>query len=96
MIFGSHGCEHSWLEHLSKKKQSEDIINSIKYFKKLDIYNKNFSFCYPYGSFNKTTIKLLKEFKIKFALTTIKGSIKKKNIKNRFILPRIDTNDFKR
>ena len=50
--------------------------------------------CYPYGSFNLNTLKLMKKHNISFALTTKVGSINKKNIYNKYILPRYDTNDF--
>ena len=46
MTFGSHGCTHSWFEYLNAKKQNEEIKNSINYFKKIKVYNENFSFCY--------------------------------------------------
>ena len=95
MTFGSHGCSHSWFEYLSAKKQNEEIKNSINYFKSIKVYDKNFSFCYPYGSYNQTSINLLKKNKVKFALTTINGPVNKANIKSNYILPRIDTNDFK-
>jgi hypothetical protein len=61
----------------------------------MKIYDKNFSVCYPYGSYNLQTINLLKKYKIKFALTTKMGPVNKKNIDNIYELPRINTNDFK-
>ena len=42
---------------------------------KKKIFRENLSFCYPYGSFNKDTIKILKNNNIRFALTTNKGKI---------------------
>ena len=95
MTFGGHGHKHFWLGKLKRDDQENDIKKSINFFKKLRIYDNNFSFCYPYGSFNNETIKILKKFKVKFGLTTIKNSLKKNNINERFIIPRFDTNDFK-
>ena len=65
------------------------------YFKKIGVYNRNFSVCYPYGSYNSDTLKILKKFKVKFALTTQVGSVKKNNLTKNLEYPRYDTNDFK-
>ena len=56
---------------------------------------KNFSVCFPYGSYNRYTIEIMKKLKIKYALTTKVGSINKNNINNFLTLPRYDTNDFR-
>ncbi|WP_440680400.1 polysaccharide deacetylase family protein [Candidatus Pelagibacter sp. HIMB1636] len=95
MTFGGHGHKHFWLGKLNSVDQEKDIKKTINFFKKLKIYNNNFSFCYPYGSFNNHTIKILKKFKVSFALTTNKNSLTKRNLKERFVIPRFDTNDFK-
>ena len=95
MSFGSHGDKHLWWEYLSKKKQEEEIDKSINFFNKININTKNISICYPYGSFNATTLNILKKKKISFALTTQVGCVNKKNIENVYTLPRYDTNDFK-
>ena len=48
--------------------------------------------CYPYGSFDDNTISILKEKNCSYAFTTIPGIA---NLdKDRFKLPRKDTNDF--
>ena len=92
---GSHGYNHYWWEKINKNEQEMEIKNSINYFKKIKVFDKNFSVCYPYGSYNLQTLNLLKKYKIKFALTTRVGSVNKKNIKKVYELPRFDTNDFK-
>jgi peptidoglycan/xylan/chitin deacetylase (PgdA/CDA1 family) len=94
MFFGLHGFNHIRLEYLSFKKQSYEIENSIRYFETMGISKKNISFCYPYGSYNKDSLLLLKKNKIKFALTTKSGSINENNILNNFEIPRYDANDF--
>lgn len=93
MHIGSHGCNHYWMNKLDYKKQYKEIKTSLNFFKKIGVYNNNFSFCYPYGGFNSDTLKILKEFNFKYALTTIVDSLNKKNIKNNFLIPRYDTND---
>jgi len=91
---GSHGYNHYWWEKINKNEQEMEIKKSIDYFKKIKVFDKNFSVCYPYGSYNLQTLNLLKKYKIKFALTTRVGSVNKKNIKKVYELPRFDTNDF--
>ena len=92
---GSHGYNHYWWEKINKNEQEMEIKKSINYFKKIKVFDKNFSVCYPYGSYNLQTLNLLKKYKIKFALTTRVGSINKKNIKKVYELPRFDTNNLK-
>lgn len=95
MSFGSHGDKHLWWEYLSSRKQEQEINNSIKFYNNIGIDTNNMSVCYPYGSYNDLTLKILKKKKISFALTTKVNCINKSNIKNIYTLPRYDTNDFK-
>lgn len=95
MTIGSHGAEHHWWNDLSYEAQFKEVENSIHYFKKNNIYTNNFSVCYPYGSYNHDTLKILKNLKVKFALTTKIGSVNQKNLSQKFEYPRYDTNDFK-
>ena len=92
---GSHGYNHFWWNKLNKNEQENEIKKSINYFKKINVYDENFSVCFPYGSYNIKTLDLLRKYNIKFALTTKEDKINKKNIDNIFELPRFDTNDFK-
>ena len=94
MSFGSHGYNHYWWEFLKIKEQEIEIKKSVEYFSKLKMFDKKFSVCYPYGSFNSNTIKLLKKYKISFAVTSKPGSLNTKNLKSKFVFPRYDTNDF--
>ena len=70
-------------------------INLKKYIIQLNIYDENFSFCYPYGSYNSNTIKILKKVGPRFALTTKVGTVNHKNISQNLEFPRLNTNDFK-
>ncbi len=94
MGFGSHGNYHYWFEFLKKNEQEKEITSSINFFKKLKFNTKSLSICFPYGSYNKETLSLLKKYKISYGLTTIPKKIDKKNISDHFIYPRFDTNDF--
>lgn len=93
MIFGSHGYNHYWWEFLSLKDQEKELKNSINYFKKIKLFNERFSVCYPFGSYNNDSIKLLKKYRIAFAFTTKPGSINRRNFGKKFNFPRYDTND---
>ncbi len=92
MTFGVHGYDHLRWGELSKKKQKIELDKSLEFLKKFDKKNKKFSVCYPYGSYNNDSLKILNRKDISFALTTKKGVIKKKNF-NLLELPRLDTND---
>jgi peptidoglycan/xylan/chitin deacetylase (PgdA/CDA1 family) len=93
MDFGLHGDDHFRWGKLNKDKQEHEIKSSLNFLNKIYKKRNNYSACYPYGSYNNTSLDLLKKHKISFALTTDKNFINKKNIKNHFILPRLDTND---
>ena len=58
MHFGSHGTSHNFLGLMSKKKQKEELNQSLNFLKKLFPLENNFSICYPYGSYNKDTIQI--------------------------------------
>ena len=94
MDFGSHGVNHFWWEDLKIEDQMNEITKSVEYLKKLLINNNNISVCYPYGSYNKDTLSLLKKLDISFALTTKVDSLNQKNIKYKYEIPRLNTNDF--
>ncbi len=95
MKFGVHGYEHLWLGNLKTHNQKIDIKKSLNFFKKKLLTSTNLSFCYPYGSYNKNTLKILKKFDIKYGFSSDPGSITKKNINQLLTLPRFDTVDLK-
>jgi len=95
MHFGSHGNNHDyWWEYLSEKKQNLEIKSSKACLVKLGVKKENFTICYPWGSYNKSTIKILKKCGCKIGLTTKYGIIKNPRI-NSLTLPRVDTNEIK-
>ena len=93
MHIGVHGIKHQWLSKVSNTQQIIEINGARKFYKKLNINSD--SICYPYGAYNKYTLKILKKYKFKFGLTTNLGSINSRNIKNIYTLNRYDANDFK-
>lgn len=94
MTFGSHGDYHYWWERLKKKAQEKEIKSSIDFFRKMNFDTKSLSVCFPYGSYNNQTLKLLSRYNISYGLTTKPGIINKQNLTNHFTYPRLDTNDF--
>ena len=95
MVIGSHGDYHLWWKNISYKSKLNEIRNSINFFKKIEVYDHNFSVCYPHGSYDLDTLKILKQYNVNYALTTKVGSISHKNIDKFLELPRLDANDFK-
>jgi peptidoglycan/xylan/chitin deacetylase (PgdA/CDA1 family) len=92
MFFGNHCHNHLWLESEKEKKQEQEILAGIKFLKKIGMHKSQWIMCYPYGSYNKFTIKILKRNDCFLGLTTINRSfdIKKDSI---FEIPRIDCNN---
>ena len=94
MHIGSHGVNHLLWNTLNEQEQEKEIVNSKRFFKKKLINLKNFSVCFPWGSYNSSSVKILKKKKVKFALTSNSGNIFFGKRYNRFTLPRYDANEF--
>lgn len=94
MHIGSHGEFHKRWGILSNELQLREINNSISYFKGLNFDVSKLSVCYPYGSLNKNTLKIVKKSGFQFGITTDVGIITKNNLKKKFLFPRLNANDF--
>jgi peptidoglycan/xylan/chitin deacetylase (PgdA/CDA1 family) len=94
MHFGSHGQNHESLGFLTPKDQEKEIVKSLNFLKNTFKSEKNFSICYPSGSYNKNTLDIIKKYNFKLGFTVKVGSINLKKKINNFLLPRFDTNDF--
>ena len=90
---GLHGYNHSWYSSLSYKKQYEDINLALKFWKDNAIINDKWSICYPYGDFNRDTIKIVKSLNCNLGFTRV---IPKNTgtYRSKLSIPRWDTNDF--
>tara|TARA_Y100001970_G_C14258903_1_gene877903 strand:- start:3059 stop:4060 length:1002 start_codon:yes stop_codon:yes gene_type:complete len=93
---GLHSHSHPVLSRLNYDDQYYEINTSYDFFKnnlKTDI----FSFAYPYGhpqTYNKNTLKILKEFSnIYSAVTMNRDFVKKIDKNNTYEIPRFDNND---
>lgn len=89
---GMHSVNHPWLNTMNYMEQLIEINKNINFFKKNKIFKENISFCYPYGSYNENTIKILKKKSIKFGVTTLPRKFY--TSMNSLEIPRFDTNDF--
>ena len=89
---GNHGYNHYWWNSLNEKEMGEELDLSIGFLEKLGVDMNNWTACYPYGSYDDQSIKMLKERGCKLAITT-EVNIATTNKDTRFIMPRLDTND---
>lgn len=92
MFFGVHGYDHYWMNKLNPADLKEDIFKGLESMKGLLDENK-WVINYPYGSYSEEVIKCLKDTGCILGLSTdVRVADLEKD--NRFILPRMDTNDF--
>lgn len=92
MHIGSHGFNHYWLGSLSKEKQKIEIKKSLLFLEKIGCDLNRWTMCYPYGSYNESSLELMKELNCKAAVTT-EVTIADYQEHNIYALPRLDTND---
>ena len=85
---GSHTLNHFDLNLLNKKDLINEIVGPIKFFKKIGIEIKTFS--YPFGKHNKHSLNVVKKH-YKYAVTTKRSRYKIDNFKKN-ILPRVPVN----
>jgi len=92
MHIGSHGYEHYWWNHLTKEELKVDLNKSLGFLDSIGVNMKNWTACYPYGSYSEDAIKILKEKNCKLAFTT-KVAVANLQSDNLLLIPRLDTND---
>ena len=93
MYVGSHGYSHMWLDKENVKSQLFEIDSSLKFLKDIGSNTENWIMCYPYGAYNKDTLRILKDRNCVLGLTT-KVGVAKISLNCALELPRFDTNDF--
>lgn len=94
MHIGLHSDRHVWLGKLSREEQAAEITGSFRVLEVLDSPPRNFSFCFPYGDYNRDTLALLDDFGCALALTTRPAVASLSD--PRFEVPRLDTNQLPR
>lgn len=93
MHIGCHGYNHVWWNTLDRAAVEIEIDKSLMYLLEVGVTRDLWTACYPYGSYDRQAIEILSNRRCKFALTTDVG-VANLNKNNRFMLPRLDTNDF--
>lgn len=89
MHIGCHGYSHHCLGYVNDKTKSLEIDKSLKLMKLINGGSKDWIMCYPYGSFDKNLIPILKKRGCVAGFTTRDG--KADLLKdNPYTLPRID------
>lgn len=94
-MLGSHGRDHKPLATLSDEACHSDIFDSLKFFENIAGFPIA-SFSYPYGSkaaVNDVIARKLVGTSVRFALTMFRGTNSEEDLRSRFLLKRVDTND---
>ena len=91
MHIGGHGINHIRLSESNPDDQENEIKKTYDFLKSIGVNMNNWVMCYPYGQYNKDTIKILKRYNCYLGLTINKG-VADFNSDNYLKLPRIDTN----
>ena len=92
MFIGVHGYEHNHLALLTEEEQKKDLEKSLSAMREFideDAWVMN----YPYGSYNETTLRLIKNRGAVLGLTTKRGIADIKS-DSALELARFDCNDF--
>lgn len=92
MHIGAHGHTHSWLNSLDVSAQRSELSSSVDFLKSLGVSSRYYSLCYPFGGYNKETLKLASAMNFKLGLTT-EVEIADIYSHSLLALPRLDTND---
>lgn len=89
MMIGGHGYRHIWLGKSDVDTQRDEFDRTVSFLKEVSgRYPEDWVMCYPYGSFNETTLSLMKEYKSVVGLTTLSG---KHESAYHLEAPRVDT-----
>jgi peptidoglycan/xylan/chitin deacetylase (PgdA/CDA1 family) len=93
MYVGSHGYSHVWLGEESNERQGTEIDLSLKFLAEIGAATSNWIMCYPYGSYNDETLRILRSRDCALGFTTSVGeaALEPSRVLE---LPRFDTNDF--
>jgi len=92
MHIGIHGYNHYWWNRLETHELEQELELSLEFLRKIGVNKNNWTACYPYGSYDDQSVKMLKKKGCRLALTTDVG-IATVNKENRFLMARLDTND---
>ena len=91
MDVAGHGYEHKRLELLDEPDQATEIGRTLGFLALAGVDGSGWAMCYPYGSRNATTLRLLREAGCALAFTVDPRVAAPTD--NLLELPRLDTND---
>jgi peptidoglycan/xylan/chitin deacetylase (PgdA/CDA1 family) len=92
MHIGCHGASHHWMSRLDRKAQAEEVEKSLRLLDHLGLKRADFTFCYPYGDYDQTSIEVLEAAGCAAAFTA-EVAIADVAPANMLRLPRLDTID---
>ena len=92
MYVGSHGAGHFWMDRLAPASQATEVDASLDFLRALGAPTNDWVMCYPFGAYNDTLLRLLRDRGCAIGLTT-KMAIAQLGIDDPLALPRLDTND---
>lgn len=75
VVFGPHTATHPHLDQLPEDKQREEVLRSLNALTEWfpDAPIEEVPFCYPYGGYNQTTLKILEDMGVRYAFTVKPG-----------------------
>jgi peptidoglycan/xylan/chitin deacetylase (PgdA/CDA1 family) len=92
MYVGSHGARHCWLDRLDPSRQAGEVDASLDLLRTLGAPTEDWVMCYPYGAYDDTLLRLLRERGCAVGLTT-RVAVAQLGLDDALALPRLDTND---
>jgi peptidoglycan/xylan/chitin deacetylase (PgdA/CDA1 family) len=92
MHIGSHGHNHFWWNALTQSEIENELNLSCDFLQRIGVDMTNWTACYPYGSYDDQSVNMLSKKGCKLAVT-VDTNIAKTNKEDRFLMPRLDTND---
>ncbi|PYN66146.1 MAG: polysaccharide deacetylase [Gemmatimonadetes bacterium] len=92
MDVGGHGAEHVWLDALDRRAQDAEISRTLAFLARVHGgVPVDWVMCYPFGSYDETTLELLRSRGCALGLTT--RAAVAPDLGRPLELPRLDTND---
>ena len=92
MDVGGHGVDHAWLDSLTPAEQEIHVRGSIAMIRRAyGALPDAWSFAYPYGGYDATTLELLERYGCRLAFTVETGLADAST--PRLEVPRLDTKD---
>jgi peptidoglycan/xylan/chitin deacetylase (PgdA/CDA1 family) len=89
---GCHTDTHPWINSLGRDGQRAEVLAALRLHDALGLARRGFTFCYPYGGYDDTTLAVLEELGCAAAFTA-EPALANPSPVTRLKLPRLDTID---